>query len=247
MGQNKLLDAINESFEIQSHAANKTRVIIKCLRDRATQWRNENGIFLCAFGHNCTSHCPFFSEGNIHVCGVSNIVHECGDKCDRQVLTHEAYCCELTGMVVTNEFRMSHPMKKGPYEDGKHFSLRRRPMAKCRRSSILDNDGVRNTIVKTLHLIFGKKSRQPIHEKALSRFKRESSRLSRKQHDFRTQTRIFQKLIREHIKSTRKWSNHLGFVQPLATDILDFINHLPIEKTSKKIKVFTAVLVSFCF
>lgn len=240
--QADICTAVAESIEFQK-SQNQSTDIARRLRDHASQWRTENGIVLSAFGHKCHSTCPFFTEGLVSVCGISNLVHICGDACDRQIMTNEAYCCELSGRVITTEFRMSHPMKKGPYDDGKHFSLRRRPMPKCRRSSILDNDGVRTTIVKTLKLIFSVKLRQPIREKAIKRFERESSRLSRRQYDFRTQTRVFQKLIDEHIKSTRKWTTNLGFVQPLATDIMNFISQLPIDKTTKKVRVLTAVLV----
>lgn len=78
---------------------NQVREIISRLRNNASEWRRNNNIILSSFAHKCESSCPFFSHGNILVCGLTNIVHMCGKECDRQVLTNEAYCCSLTGMV----------------------------------------------------------------------------------------------------------------------------------------------------
>ena len=73
---------------------------------------------------------------------------------------------------------MSNPIQKSVYEDARHFVLRRKPRSKVRRSSELDTDGIRSTIVKTLELIFGQLKRQQIRQVALQRFKKECVRLA---------------------------------------------------------------------
>ena len=52
----------------------------------------------------------------------------------------------------------------------------RKPRSKVRRSSELDTDGIRSTIVKTLELIFGQLKRRQIRQVALQRFKKECVR-----------------------------------------------------------------------
>ena len=79
----------------------ETANTIKNLRRDAADWRKQHNIVLSSFGHQCQASCPFFSRGDIMVCGLTNMVHLCGDQCDHQVLTSEAYCCSLTGRVNT--------------------------------------------------------------------------------------------------------------------------------------------------
>lgn len=155
--------------------------------------------------------------------------------------------CVICGLtlfkVITTEFRMANPIQKGTYEDSRHFVLRRRPKAKARRSSELDSDGIRSTVVKTLELIFGQSKRSQIRDMALDRFKRECYRCGKKSFGLARQAAEYQKLINQHLKMLRMWPSNLHFIQSLATDIFNFLQCIPIDRTLKRIKVYTAVLV----
>jgi|TARA_R100000455_G_C6257306_1_gene113013 hypothetical protein len=138
---------------------------------------------------------------------------------------------------------MSNPIQKSVYEDARHFVLRRRPRGKVRRSSELDSDGMRSTIVKTLELIFGQGKRKQIRDAAIQRFKKECGRCSKRSHSLAQQTAIYRKIIDNHFRMLRKWPTNLYFIQHLATDIYSFLENIPIDRTSKRVKVYTAVLV----